>query len=321
MMIREKRCPVRLAIVAGVVLALALPSGAQYREYNISGQVLDSQKKPLEGVEIHLRDTATSRSYTLKTRKDGSFKFVGLPHGVYQVAFRKAGFSEKTDEWRFEQTQDKMLKVEIPPVTLVASEVLAEQTKMQQAAAEVKAAAEKVRVGDYDGALAMLRPLVDRNPNDSNALYILGMAHQRKGQWPEAVAAFVKVTELSPKFAVAFYQLGVSYQRLGEPVTALEQYQKSLDLEPANADLIYNMGLILFGLGRIDEALARFEQALALGPDDAAFLEMAGRCYINKGDFPKAIAYLEKSKAAAPDPDRIKFLEELIAKLKEQIKK
>jgi len=48
---------------------------------------------------------------------------------------------------------------------------------------------------------------------------------------------------------------------------------------------------------------------------------MAGRCYINKSDFPKAVEYLEKAKAGTTDPDRIKFLEDLIATLKAQIKK
>jgi len=313
--------PARLVFAAALIAVLSLPGLAQYREYNISGKVVDSQKNPLAGVEISLRELATSRSLTFKTKADGSFKYVGLPHGVYQVVFRKKGFAEKADEWKFETPQDKMLKVEIPPVVLVSAEVIAEAEKMQQAAAEVKAAAEKVRTGDYDGALAMLQPIVDRNPNDSNALYMLGMARQRKGQWAEALPAFLKVTELTPKFAVAFYQAGVCYQRLGQPEKALEQYQKSFDLEPSNADLVYNMGLIEFELGRIDAALARFEQALVLKPDDPAFLEMAGRCYTNKGDFPKAIAFMEKAKAVATDPDRIKFLDDLIAKLKEQIKK
>ncbi len=321
MNIRFSRRPARLVCAAVLVAALGLPGLAQYREYNISGKVVDSRNNPLAGVEISLRDLATSRSLTLKTKADGSFRYVGLPHGIYQVVFRKQGFAEKTDEWKFETPQDKMLKVEIPPVILVSADVIVEAEKMQQAAAEVRAAAEKVRAGDYDGALAMLQPIVDRNPNDSNALYMLGLARQRKGLWAEALPVFLRVTELAPEFAVAFYQAGVSYQRLGQPEKALEQYRKSHDLEPANADLVYNMGLIEFEMGRIDEALARFEQALVLKPDDPAFLEMAGRCHINKGDFPRAVSFLEKARAATTDPDRIKFLDDLIAKLKEQIRK
>lgn len=315
------RISVLAALCAGFVLALSLAAPAQYREYLISGKVVDTQKNPVPDVEIRLRDEGTSRSYTFKTKKDGTFKFVGLPHGVYTAVFIKPGFAEKTDEWKFVKPQDQMVKVEIPPVVMIAAEVLAQAEKMKEAAAGVKEATEKVRSGDFDAALALLKRVLEKNPEDSNAWYVRGLALQRKGELADAAAAFLRVTELAPQFAAGFYQLGACYQRQGEPELALGQYQKALALDPANADLIYNMGLIHFGLGRIDDALPRFEQALTLKPDDPAYLEMAGRCYVNKGDFAKALAYLEKAKAAATDPERIKFLDDLIAELKARIKK
>jgi tetratricopeptide (TPR) repeat protein len=335
---RQHKIPVRarLAFVAALVLALALPGLTQYREYNISGKVVDSQKNPLAGVLITLRDYATSRSYTLKTKEDGSYKFVGLPHGVYQVVLRKEGFAEKTDEWRFEAPQDKMLRVEIPPVIMVSAEVIAEAEKMKQAAAEVKAAAEKARAGDFDGAIAKLKPLLEKNPKDSNALYVLGMAYQKKAQWAEAEAAFLQVRELSPNFAAVHYQLGVCYQQAGEAEKALASYAKAMELDPANPDSAYNSGLILFSKSQAAEALALFEKALALSPDDPAFLEMAGRSHINlaavrkadggieidKTAFEKALAYLEKAKVGyAADPDKVKFIDDLINLVKEQVKK
>jgi tetratricopeptide (TPR) repeat protein len=312
----------RLALAAALVLALALPGLAQYREYHISGKVVDSQKNPLAGVLISLRDYATSRSYTLKTKKDGTFKFVGLPHGAYQAVFKKEGFSEKTDEWKFETPQDSMIKVEVPPVIMVSAEVIAEAEKMRHSAAAVKAAAEKVRGGDYDGAIAQLKPILEKNPKDSNALYLVGMAYLKKKMWAEAVGPFQQVIEASPNFVAAYYQLGVTYQQLADPDKALEHYRKAMDLDPANPDSAYNAGLILFGRSAMDEALALFEKALALKPDDPALLEMAGRCYIHRADFPKAIEYLEKAKAGyATDQERVNFLSDLIAKLKEQIKK
>ena len=303
------------------VLFLAGPVLGQYREYHIVGKVVDPKKNPLDGVEITLRDAVSSRSYSMKTKKSGEFKFVGLPRGDYKVVFKKAGYAVKEDEWKLLTPQAKMEKVEIPPIIMATEELVQQVERLKEAEAGVKAGSEKLRQGDYDGALAMLKTVLDRNPEDPNALYLSGMAYLRKEMIPEASAAFLKVTTLNPKFAAAFYQLGVCYQRQGEPEKALEQYQRSFDLEPSNADVSYNMGLVLFGLGRIDEALPRFEQALALRPDDPAYLEMAGRCYINKADFPKAVEYLEKAKAGTTDPDRIKFLEELIATLKAQIKK
>jgi tetratricopeptide (TPR) repeat protein len=307
------------ALLAAVFLAG--PVSAQYREYYIVGKVVDTQKNPIEGVEVSLRDVDSSRSFTMKTKKNGEFKFVGLPRGDYKVVLEKAGYAVKEDEWKLLTPQDKMEKVEIPPIVMVTEAIVQEVQRLKEAEAGVKAGSEKIRLGDFDGALAELKAVLDKDPQDPNALYLSGMAYLRKTMLAEAAAAFLKVTELSPKFAAAFYQLGVCYQRQGQPEKALEQYRKSFDLEPSNADLSYNMGLVLFGLGRIDEALPRFEQALALRPDDPAYLEMAGRCYINKADFPKAVQYLEKARAGTTDPDRIKFLEDLIATLKAQIKK
>ena len=267
---------------------LAGPVLGQYREYYIVGKVVDTQKNPLEGVEITLRDAISSRSYSMKTKKGGEFKFAGLPRGDYKVVFKKDGYAVKEDEWKLLTPQAKMEKVEIPPVIMATEELVQQVERLKVAEAGVKAGSEKIRQGDYDGAFVDLKAVLDKNPEDPNALYLSGMAYLRKEMLPEAEAAFQKVTVLNPKFAAAFYQLGVCLQRQGQPEKALEQYQKSFDLEPSNADLSYNMGLVLFGLGRIDEALPRFEQALALRPDDPAYLEMAGRCYINKADFPKA---------------------------------
>ncbi|MBE0713121.1 MAG: tetratricopeptide repeat protein [Candidatus Aminicenantes bacterium] len=302
-------------------LFLASPLLGQYREYYIIGIVTDTQKNPLEGVEITLRDAVTSRSFTLKTKKSGEFKFAGLPRGDYRVVLKKDGYAVKEDQWKLLEPKAKMEKVEIPPITMVSEEVVQEVQRLKETEAGVKAASEKIRQEDFDGALAGLKTILEKNPQDPNALYLTGIAYLRKNMPAEASSPLLKVTELSPKFAAAFYQLGVCYQRQEQPDKALAEYEKAIALEPGNPDVFFNAGLLLFGLTRIDEALAHFEKALALRPDDPAYLEMAGRCYINKAEFPKAIEYMEKAKAGTTDPERIKFLDDLIATLKAQIKK
>lgn len=309
-----------LVVLFGIVMVF--PGFGQYREYYAYGKVVDIKKMPLEGVEITIREVNTDLSFTVKTKKDGGFKFAGLPHGIYKVVFKKEGFAVKKDEWKFEKPQDKMQKFEFPPIILATQEFVQESERMKEAAAGVKDAAEKVRLGDYDTAISELKAILDKSPKDSNALYLIGMAYLKKKMWPEAIPPFLQVVDMSPKFAAAYYQLGVCYQQQKDPQKALECYQKATDLDPSNPDIPYNSGLVLFGLNRIDEALVCFEKALSLKPDDPASLEMAGRCYINRADFPKAIEYLEKAKAGyAADQEKVKFLDDLIAKLKEQIKK
>jgi len=214
-----------------------------------------------------------------------------------------------------------MQKVEIPTLTLISQTQVEEVQRLKEVESGIKESADKIRQGDLDGAVAQLKGMLDKNPKDANALFLIGMAYVKKQMFPEATGAFLQVAEVAPKFAAAFHQLGVCYQQQDQPDKALEAYAKALELDPANTDAFYNSGLILFKLSRVDEALGRFEKALALKPDDPAFLEMAGRCYINKADFAKAIEYLEKAKTGYNDPERTKFLDELIATLKTQIKK
>ncbi|MCJ7643660.1 MAG: tetratricopeptide repeat protein, partial [Candidatus Aminicenantes bacterium] len=306
--------PLGLIALIGI-LFLAVPGLAQYREYYLYGKVLDTQKNPVEGVQIDLRDEVTSRSYNMKTKKGGEFKFAGLPHGVYQVIFSKEGFATKQDEWRFETPQDTMQKVEIPAVILVSQSQAEEVQRLKEVEAGIKESADMIRQGDLDGAIAQLKGMLDKNPKDANALYLIGMAYSKKRMFPEATGAFLQVAEMAPKFAAAFHQLGVCYQQQDQPDMALEAYKKALELDPSNTDAFYNSALVLFKQSRVDEALERFEKALVLKPDDPAFLEMAGRCYINKADYPKAIEYLEKAKTGYNDPERTKFLDELIAML------
>jgi len=311
-----------MRIVVCLALLAAL-SGAgtafgQYREYYFYGKVIDTDKKPLADVEIKLRDVDTSRGYNVKTNKDGEFKFAGLPHGVYKVTFQKEGFAVKEDEWRFEALQDTMQKVEIPDVVLVSQELVEKAELMKSMEAEIKAAAEKIRNKDYEGAVAQLKAFLEKTPEEPNALYFLGIAYSRMKMNAEALEALTRVAQLVPNFAPVYFELGVAAERLGDLPKAVEYYQKNLELDPANPDSAYNAGLILFGLGRIEEARAAFDKSLKLRPDDPDVLEMAARCAINAGDFAQAIAYLEKALTGVKDAEKIKFLQDLLATLREK---
>ena len=307
-------------IVFGALVVF--PGFGQYREYYVFGKVVDVLKAPLEGVEVTITDTDTNLTFTQKTKKDGMFKFPGLPHGKYAVVLKKEGFAVKKDEWKFEKPQDKMQRTEIPPIVLATQEFVQENERMKEAAAGVKDAAEKVKSGDYDTAISKLEAILAKTPKDANALFLLGVAHLKKKDWNAAITPLLQVVELTPNFAAAHYYLGICFQQTKELPKALEHYQKASELDPSNPDTPYNSGLILFELNRMDEAQVCFEKTLSLKPDDPAALEMAGRCYINQANFAKAIEYLEKAKAGyAADQEKAKFLDDLIAKLKDQIKK
>jgi tetratricopeptide (TPR) repeat protein len=307
-------------VIALFIVTQFHPVYSQYREYYFFGKVIDPQKEPVADVQILLRDVETSRSYSVKTNKKGEFKLAGLPHGIYKVTFKKEGYVLKEDEWRFTTRQDRMQKVEIPPVTLVSESQYQEAMELKEMEGAVKDAQDKIRERDYDGAIAILEDVLVKDPKDPNALYLIGMSFSKKQMYTEGIEALTQVVQLAPNFPPGHFELAICYQNRGDLDKALEYYRKTLEMDQNNPDAAYNVGLILFQQNRMDEALTFFEKAVSLKPDDPAYLEMAGRCQIHQGNLTKAVEYMEKAKTGYTDPEKVKFLEDLIAKLKEQIK-
>jgi len=317
------RHPTGRAVHAATVLAtltLASSAPAQYREYYARGRVLDEQKKPLPDVEITLVDAATSRSFHMKTDQKGEFKFAGLPHAKYEVTFARDGYVTAKDTWKFDAVQERMQKVDVPDVVLVSQAQAQHTEQLKQADAGVKKASEKIRAEDFDGAVALLDPVLAKNPADVNALFYLGLARVGKQQYREASEALARVTELQPTFPGAWLELGICHGKLGENDEALSAYDRNLQLDPASTAALYNSGLLLFDANRVDEALARFEKGIALKPTDPDLLDMAARCYVHQGRFDRAAEHLEKARAATTDPARLAHLDALLAQVKAQIK-
>lgn len=304
------------AIAVLGTMSLASPGLAQYREYYVRGRVLDAQNRPLPDVEISLLDAATSRRFNMRTDQKGEFKFAGLPHASYEVTFAREGYVTATDKWEFGAIQERMQRVEVPNVVLASQAHVQEVQRFEGAKAEVEAAAAKLRSGELDGAISALERVLQKSPEDSNALFYLGLGYVGKKMYTEAVVPLTRVTELTPAFPGAYFELGVCHQALGDPKRALELYDKTLELDSGNAHSLYNSGLILFEANRVDEALVRFERGLVSKPDDAGLLEMAGRCYVHDGKFQTAVEHLEKARALTTDPAKLALLDQLIRSTK-----
>lgn len=310
---------IAVLFMLAVGIVFVQPCSAQYREYYFHGKVVDTEDQPLGKVQILLRDVRTSRGYKVKTNKKGEFKFAGLPHGVYKVTMTKKGYKDHVNEWRFETPQNRMQKVEIEKVIMVSETKFQQVMQARDDEAGFKTASEKIKQGDFAGALVLLEPMQKTRPEDANIMYLMGVSYLNTQKLPEATAKFLKITELTPDFAGAFYHLGICYQRAQDGDKALAAYKKGLELKPDHFPSLYNVGLILYGLNKTAEAIPYFERALAVQPDMPDILEMVALSYLRAEKYAKSLEYLEKAKAAAKDPEKIKSLDELIEGLKSQI--
>jgi tetratricopeptide (TPR) repeat protein len=281
---------------------------------------VDENQQPIAKVFITLRDVETSRGYKTKTNKKGEFKLAGLPHGIYSVTMEKEGFRTRTDEWRFETPQNRMQKVDLKTIVMASESKIQQMELAKELGEQFQGATEKIREKDFDGAIKILEKMLDKKPDDANALYLKGICYLNKKMFPRAIESFTKVTRLNPSFAGGHFQLGICYQQSSEKENALASYQKALALEPDNLVSLYNAGLILYSTNRVPEAVTYFEKALKIKPGSPEVLEMAGLCYIQLENYAKALEYLDKARTASTDPEKIKSLEELVKELKQQVK-
>lgn len=313
-----------ILIIIGVVLLTVLlvtPAYAQYREYYIFGKVVDTAKQPLAKVKIQLQDIKTSRKYGTKTKKDGSFKLAGLPHGIYQVTMTKEGYETRTDEWRFETPQDRMQKVEVKTTIMVSKEKLAEMKRSKKLEEMFKKATESIRNKDFDGAITVLKTMLAEKADDINAMYMLGICYLNKSQPKEAVETLKKVVRMKSDFSGAHLQLGVAFQKLEDYDNALASFKNVLKTDQKNMIALFNSGIILYSKKKAAEAIEYFQKALALTPDSAELEEMIGLCYLQTEKYDLALEYLGKAKSHAKDPEKIKSLGTLVDDLKKQLGK
>ncbi len=168
-------------------------------------------------------------------------------------------------------------------------------------ASEIQKALFLEQRGRFAEAVAGYKSIVDREPGNVDALFLLGRAYCQTGRFQDGAALFRKVIARHPKHAPAHTLLGrvaaqggdlegalTSYDRaiaadpnsamafankadaldaLGRHAEAVEAYDKALGLEPSNLAAWCNRGSALQALDREAEAVDSFRRALALKPD------------------------------------------------------
>jgi protein O-GlcNAc transferase len=120
------------------------------------------------------------------------------------------------------------------------------------------------RSGRLDDAERSYRHLLERNPNDVNALHLLGTVALQRGSASEAVRYIRQAVALRPHFALAHANLGVALRSAGDLAGAIESYDRALGLNPADTATWLNLSTALSGLGRFTDALVASEKALSL---------------------------------------------------------
>lgn len=138
--------------------------------------------------------------------------------------------------------------------------------------------------GDATSAVGYIRRAIRENPHAAVFHSNLAAAHKARGELNEARACLEEAVRLDPGLADAHYNLGTVLKELGELDRATGALHRTLELEPAHAEAHNNLGIVLAERGRLDEAIAGYRRAIVCRPNYAEAYNNLGTVLSKAGD-------------------------------------
>ncbi len=145
-------------------------------------------------------------------------------------------------------------------------------------------AAESLREGDPDGAIAAAEALIVRDPRNEYAWFFLGCARFEKSELGASLKAFVRALEIAPTYLGAMVNLGHTLRLLGRHDEAIRLGREILARSPEDADALYLLGLTFFARGDGAAASSHLERFLRTRPEAELALEVSGMLQTLRGE-------------------------------------
>ena len=173
--------------------------------------------------------------------------------------------------------------------------------------------------GRVDEAETQYRAILAADPNNADAMHLLGVVCLQKQDWQQAQALIENAIQLAPNRSVFHHNLGAVYRVLGRFADAESHYRDAIRLQPDYAEAYFNLsGSRQFTADDVAIApLCRLAQRSELSPPDRTFVHFAlGKIYDDLGNYDQAFSHYEQGNQAAAaryDPaDHSQFMDDLI---------
>lgn len=153
----------------------------------------------------------------------------------------------------------------------------------------------------FEEAERLIRRALAVDPNIPPCLKNYGGVLCNLQRFAEAVEAFTSAIKLAPNYPPLYLARGDAFLALKRVDEALSDYDKALALQPDLADAWLARGNILHGLNRNEEALGALNKALALKPDAAEARLIRGNILFALDRQTEALADFDKAMALRPE--------------------
>ena len=129
---------------------------------------------------------------------------------------------------------------------------------------ELQTAIQYHESGQFQKAETRYKKILRANPNQPDALHLLGVLAYKSGNHGEAVRLIKKAIGNNQKNPFYYNNLGAVFNAQDLHTEALSSYQSSLKLDPDYADAHYNIGNIHQKQCMFDQAISSYQRALEI---------------------------------------------------------
>lgn len=172
------------------------------------------------------------------------------------------------------------------------------------------------QTGQLTQAEAIYRQILQVQPEQSDALHLLGVIAHQVGQHQAAVEMIGKAIRLAPRSPEYHVNLGEALRALGRLDEATSAYRKAIRLNPKFATAYNNLGIALRQQGKNAEAATAYRRAIAVKLDYPQAHNNLAITLKDQGDLAGAIEHYRR--AIALDPASAEAHNNLGVALKEQ---
>ncbi len=276
------------------------------------GQVQAAREDWPGAIKSYQRACEIARNYApaqyalaMAYRKTGDLENAKAHLGLYQHV-------KQTKQPSFDRMMDDIKGLYSGGLTHFATaSSLAQQGKLQEAAAEFEAALEvnpnlvmaHINLIAMYGQLGLInkaeqhyRAAVELDPGWVEAYYNWGMLRLQHGTKAEAAEMFRKAIEVNPAYADARVQLASLLDEAGHFTEAAEHYQRALEVNPNHRQAHFLFAYNLVRRGQLEEAIKHFLETIKVEDRRTPLcMHALAIAYERTGNHERALYYLREA--------------------------
>ncbi|PKK90714.1 MAG: hypothetical protein CVV64_07490 [Candidatus Wallbacteria bacterium HGW-Wallbacteria-1] len=142
-----------------------------------------------------------------------------------------------------------------------------EQRQKDELASHFQRAGKYRDGGDYSGAIEVLKKIVSRDMENTNARLEMASLHGLLGNREDELREYHLIMQINRRHAFIYYNMAIINMKMGNSAEALKLFLKAFEDEPGMVESCYQAGLIHAADNRLEEASKCFLKVLELKPD------------------------------------------------------